>query len=92
MTTKAEFISRIGSELSLNKKASTAVLNTVVGIIKSDLTSGARKASIPGVGKLVLGTRQARSGRNPRSGEVIQIPERTAVRFRPSAALKRDVA
>ncbi len=46
---------------------------------------------IPGFGKLVLVSRQARTGRNPATGATIQIPAKTVVKFRISKACKDGV-
>ncbi|MFN3985714.1 MAG: HU family DNA-binding protein [Rhodocyclaceae bacterium] len=45
------------------------------------------EATLPGLGKLKTTTRTARVGRNPRTGEPVQIPERVAVRFSAGKAL-----
>jgi DNA-binding protein HU-beta len=44
--------------------------------------------AIPGFGKLVLSERKAREGRNPATGETIQIPAKTTLKFRLSRGLK----
>ena len=46
---------------------------------------------LPGFGKLVLSERKAREGRNPQTGETIQIPAKTALKFRLSKGLKDSV-
>jgi DNA-binding protein HU-beta len=46
---------------------------------------------LPGFGKLVLSQRQAREGRNPQTGETIQIPAKTVTKFRLSKGLKDSV-
>ena len=46
---------------------------------------------LPGFGKLVLSERKAREGRNPQTGETIQIPAKTGVKFRLSKNLKDSV-
>ncbi|MDK2124466.1 HU family DNA-binding protein [Parachitinimonas caeni] len=45
--------------------------------------------SLPGLGKLRASLRAARPGRNPKTGEAIQIPAMTSVRFAPSKTLKQ---
>src|SRR5687767_14065059 len=42
---------------------------------------------LPGFGKLVLSERRAREGRNPQTGETIQIPPKTTLRFRIARSL-----
>ena len=46
---------------------------------------------VPGLGKLVLVDRAARVGRNPKTGEAIEIPAKKAVKFRVSKACKDAV-
>jgi len=46
---------------------------------------------LPGFGKLVLSERKAREGRNPQTGETIQIPAKTGLKFRLSKGLKDSV-
>src|SRR5919199_1082971 len=46
---------------------------------------------LPGFGKMVLSQRKAREGRNPQTGETIQIPAKTALKFRLSKGLKDSV-
>jgi DNA-binding protein HU-beta len=46
---------------------------------------------LPGFGKLVLSQRQAREGRNPQTGETIQIPAKTTAKFRLGKALKDSI-
>ena len=47
--------------------------------------------SLPGFGKLVLSERKAREGRNPQTGETIQIPAKTTLKFRVSKGMKDTV-
>ena len=46
---------------------------------------------VPGLGKAVKANRKARTGRNPRTGEAIQIPAKTVVKFRLAKAFKDAV-
>ncbi|MET0648645.1 MAG: HU family DNA-binding protein [Pyrinomonadaceae bacterium] len=46
---------------------------------------------LPGFGKLVLSERKAREGRNPQTGETIQIPAKTTLKFRLGKGLKDSV-
>ncbi len=47
--------------------------------------------ALPGFGKLVLSERKAREGRNPQTGETIQIPPKTTLKFRLSKSMKDTV-
>lgn len=61
----------------------------------SDLASSEVKSNgefvLPGLGKMVLSERKAREGRNPQTGETIQIPAKTALKFRLSKGIKDSV-
>src|SRR2546423_15461982 len=46
---------------------------------------------LPGFGKIVLSERKAREGRNPQTGEPIQIPAKTTLKFRLSKGMKDSV-
>ena len=46
---------------------------------------------LPGFGKMVLSERKAREGRNPQTGETIQIPAKTTLKFRLGKAMKDTV-
>jgi DNA-binding protein HU-beta len=46
---------------------------------------------LPGFGKLVLSERRAREGRNPQTGETIQIPAKTTLKFRVGKGMKDNV-
>lgn len=90
MTTKAAIVARVAISTGLSKRASANIVNIMSNILVSDLAN-AGVANIPGIGKLKVADRASRAGRNPRTGETLQIPARKAVRFRPSAELKRVV-
>src|ERR687893_2382420 len=46
---------------------------------------------LPGFGKMVLSERKAREGRNPQTGETIQIPAKTTLKFRVGKGMKDNV-
>lgn len=90
MTTKASIVSRVAEAAGVSKRAAGSLVDLFAAILNSDLANNG-VANIPGIGKLKLADRAARAGRNPRTGETLQIPARKAVRFRPSAGLKQSV-
>jgi DNA-binding protein HU-beta len=61
----------------------------------ANLASGEVKSNgefvLPGFGKLVLSERKAREGRNPQTGETIQIPAKTTLKFRLGKSIKDTV-
>lgn len=82
---KAELIRAIASETGLLKATVENVLEAQGRIIASHLANcdanAEAEAVLPGLGKLKTTTRAARTGRNPQTGESIEIPERVAVNF-----------
>jgi len=87
MTTKAQLINSISTDLGITKKAANAFLDSLSKQISASLSAGG-EALIPGVGKLKVKERAARSGRNPRTGESLQISARKTVRLTSSKGVK----
>ena len=74
----------------------TALTKAQVGQLLDELACLAYQEAkntfvVPGLGKLVLANRQARVGRNPATGEQIQIPAKKVVKFRLAKACKDAV-
>ena len=86
--TKSQIIAGIAEATEITKKQATLMLETLVSMAYK----GAKdKFVIPGLGKLVLVQRQARIGRNPATGAVIQIPAKKVVKFRVAKAAKEAI-
>jgi DNA-binding protein HU-beta len=86
--TKSETVSVLGEKSGLTKAQVDGLLDALANLAYAEAKNG---FSIPGIGKLVLVQRSARAGRNPATGETIQIPAKTAVKFRVAAACKEAV-
>ena len=88
---KSEFIDAVAEKAELTRAAAArvvdAIFDTASGAI-SEAVHAAGSLSIPGFGKFTRRTRAARSGRNPRTGTGIKIPERTTVGFSAGRGLK----
>ena len=67
------------------------ILKASFDVMKQAIASG-EDVSIPGFGKYKVSTRKARKGRNPRTGETINIKAKQVVRFAPSSVLREAVA
>ncbi|HEX8473294.1 MAG TPA: HU family DNA-binding protein [Pyrinomonadaceae bacterium] len=59
--------------------------------LASDEVKNNGEFALPGFGKLVLSERKAREGRNPQTGETIQIPAKTTLKFRVGKSMKDTV-
>ncbi len=88
---KADLINKIAEGTSLNKQQATDALNAVLNTISNTLQAG-DKITLVGFGTFSSDVRAARQGRNPRTGEAIDIPEKKVVKFKPGKELSDAVA
>lgn len=88
---KAELIAAIAADINIPRATVETVLESQGRVIANHLAEcdahAEAEATLPGLGKLKTTTRAPRTGRNPRTGAAVQIPERVAVRFSASKAL-----
>jgi DNA-binding protein HU-beta len=88
--TKTQIVAQFAERMQIPKKQSAAYFEALADLaIKETKRSG--QFVIPGIGKLVRSVRNARKGRNPQTGEEIQIPKKTVVKFRVAKAAKDAV-
>ncbi|OXS81474.1 MULTISPECIES: HU family DNA-binding protein [Bacillus] len=87
---KTEFVGAVAEELGVTKKEAAPRVEAVFKVIVETLTQG-ESIKIPGVGKFEVRERAARKGRNPQSGEEIDIPATKAPAFKAAKALKDAV-
>jgi len=85
---KAALIAHFAKKFHLKKKEAAAFFEELARIAYKEAKNA---FTIPGIGKLVLVDRKARMGRNPKTGETIQIPAKTVVKFRVAKACKEAV-
>lgn len=86
--TKAQLTKALADRCGVAKNEAAAMLEALKEIAYSEAVNG---FTIPGIGKLVLVDRKARMGRNPRTGEAIQIPAKRVLKFRVAKAAKESV-
>jgi DNA-binding protein HU-beta len=84
---KSELTDAIASAADLPKSSAARALDALVEAVKSALKEG-QQVSIVGFGTFLVRERGARSGRNPRTGETIQISASKVPGFKPGKALK----
>lgn len=87
---KQELISAVAEKTGLTKVQSEAALSTIVETISGTIASGGQVALI-GFGTFKSVKRNARSGKNPRTGEKIKIAARVLPKFDPGKSLKERV-
>jgi DNA-binding protein HU-beta len=90
--TKAELVNQVqeNSKGNLTKKASEELVNSVFEAITNSLTTGG-KFAFPGFGTFTVKERAARKGRNPKTGEEINIIASKTVGFKPASRLKETL-
>jgi DNA-binding protein HU-beta len=82
---KAQIAGLIAEKNSLTKKQAVEILDQIAALAYKHAKDS---FTLPGIGKLVLKNRAARIGRNPKTGEQIQIPAKRVVKFRVAKAAK----
>jgi len=85
--TKAELIDSISSKIELPKGIAERVVNTIFDDIAAALKGG-DKVNVSGFGTFQVSERKARTGRNPKTGEAIQIAASRTAKFKPGKTLK----
>jgi len=84
---KDELITLVSEEAGITKKSAGEAVNAVIEGIASTLEKG-DTISLPGFGSFKVVEKSAREGRNPATGEKIQIAASRAIKFTPGAPLK----
>lgn len=87
---KAELIEEVAVRGNLKKAEAERAIAALCEVIAERVAAGDTVA-IPPLGRFSYVVRAARTGRNPQTGEVIEIPEKATVQFRPSEALRRKL-
>ena len=87
---KTELIAAVAEKTGLTKKDAEKVINATMEAITAELAKG-EKISLTGFGIFEVKAREARTGRNPRTGETTQIPASKAPAFKAGKALKDAV-
>lgn len=85
--TKAEIVEAIYEKIGFSKKEAADIVELVFETIKGTLEKG-EKIKISGFGNFVVRHKRPRIGRNPQTGEEIEISERRVLTFKPSQILK----
>ena len=89
--TKVELIAAVANEANLTKKDAEAAVNGALNAITNALKEG-DKVQLVGFGSFEVKSRAARTGRNPRTKEVVEIPASKVPVFKAGKALKDAVS
>jgi DNA-binding protein HU-beta len=85
---KTAVIGHFAKKFDMKKKSAAQVFEELANLAYKEAKNS---FTIPGIGKLVLVDRKARLGRNPKTGETIQIPAKKVVKFRVAKAAKEAI-
>jgi DNA-binding protein HU-beta len=88
--TKHELAQQVAANTGLSGEQATSAVDAVFDAIAGELATG-RDVAITGFGKFSVSDRAAREGRNPATGETIQIAASRAAKFSAAAALKKQL-
>ncbi len=86
--TKSATLSHLAAKVGVPKKQAALFMDELVKLAYKEAKNS---FTIPGLGKLVLVNRAARMGRNPATGETIQIPAKRVVKFRIAKQAKEAI-
>ena len=88
--TKEEMIAKIAKDAGINKRQANDALRSFLDNVTTNLKKG-KKVSFVGFGTFTVSRRKARIGRNPQTGEKINIPASKVPHFRAGKALRDAV-
>lgn len=89
--TKAELITALAENCQVTKQAAEQLLDGLADVVSHDLAIG-ETVTIPGIVKLTPKQRAARTGRNPRTGDAVQIAAKMVVTAKVVPALAKALA
>jgi DNA-binding protein HU-beta len=88
--TQSEVFNHFAEKTGLKRAQVKEFFDELANLASSEVKSNGEFV-LPGFGKLVLSERKAREGRNPQTGETIQIPAKTTLKFRLGKSIKDTV-
>ena len=88
--TKSDIVEDLNNKIGLNKREAKELVDMFFNDIKNLLSEG-HDVKLSGFGNFQLRNKSARPGRNPRTGEDVEIPARKVVTFKSGQKLKESV-
>ena len=88
--TKAELVEKVANQINLTKKQTEVVVNAVFSSITDSLADG-KKVELRGFGSFRIRQRNARVGRNPKSGQKVDVPSKKVPFFKAGKELRELV-
>jgi len=88
--TRADLVASMATERGWTKVASDRALRALLASIRTSLKRG-QPVTLVGFGTFSVGRRKARKGKNPRTGQPMNVAGGRTPRFKPSPELKRAI-
>lgn len=88
--TKADIVEVVHNRTGFSKKESSEAVELILDILKDVLEQG-EKIKLSGFGNFVIRNKEVRKGRNPKTGEEMEISARSVLTFKPSQKLKDHI-
>ena len=88
--TQSEVVNHFAEKFGMKRAQAKELFDELSTLAQSEVKTNGEFV-LPGFGKLVLSERKAREGRNPATGETIQIPAKTTLKFRVGKGMKDSV-
>jgi len=85
--TKADLVEKVAATVNLTKKDTEVIIDTILESIADALASSG-KVELRGFGSFKVRNRKARQGRNPQTGQPVQVPPKRIPYFKPGKELK----
>jgi len=89
--TKSDLIERLAVKAELTRPRAEELIDSILNDVTEALKKG-EKVNISGFGTFTVSNRKARTGRNPKTGEPIEIPASRSAKFKPGKTLKEALS
>ncbi len=87
---KKEIVAKMAKDSGITLHQAQKAFQSLLDSIKDSLRNG-NKVNLSGFGSFELRTREARRGRNPKTGQAIEVPRRKRIKFNPSRMFKSSL-
>lgn len=91
MLNKPEFVTLLAERCEVTKKDAEEMYDDVFGTL-ADAVAGGEEVGIPGLGRVKIAERAARTARNPKTGDTVEVPAKKAPKFQFAKNIKEAVA
>lgn len=88
--TKADIVEKVYKDAGFSKKEAVTLIELIFSTMKETLAKG-EKIKISGFGNFSIRDKAVRTGRNPQTGDSMEISARRVLVFKPSQVLKEDI-